>query len=746
LGGGPTGEVYRAKVYGIAGMDRDFAVKRFHPSFVTGSAAAAEIAVAAQLYGSLDHPKIAKLQELGTSGDSTFTAVEFVPGVDLAQLIDHGQLPLGAAARLVVQICRAVGYAHSRGIRHLGLAPTNVICSERGEIKVTDFGFLLPRLPKRPAEDTSLQSRLCYLAPEQLEGKKCTQATDVYQLGTMAFELMVGRKPYAGRSGVALAHQILSGVAPASGLPRPYQKLLQRALARSPFVRFPDAGAMADAIEAALRASPADGTLEDVGNAVSEREVFLASTRESQASGALSFPIPSPPKETQPDASSIVTPPAAKGREGSSLARLKLKKKPVVVGTNADNDQTKDTEINFAKDTVDVELTSNGDSERDTVPTMETPEEQQTDTEETAPGGAPVHTPPPPTPAAARRKSGSLAAAVPEASPTANIDYADLMEIDEDEMVEMAPDELQVAATKEMPKLGIANLLAGGDGPVTEKDAASPAANFPPPLDELIVTPPPLDGEGKAGGLSPFIKYPIMAVAVLGMAFLTFSLLASDDAKDREEAVVSADTKDAAPSVPVTDAKMVTKVVPPPLTPDSSDAASIEIPVPLTTEDAAVLEVVDAATAPVVPTVTPGDGDLKVGSQPPGAKVYLDGSLVGTTPVQLESTADKHRLALVLPGYGLYTGEIDGKGFFNIDLSEVTPTDGPAGIKVRCKQTNRYYVFVDGKASGQLCPTERIGVFKGKHVVEIYDPVTDTRREFNVNVEDTRLSVRVRVD
>jgi hypothetical protein len=55
-------------------------------------------------------------------------------------------------------------------------------------------------------------------------------------------------------------------------------------------------------------------------------------------------------------------------------------------------------------------------------------------------------------------------------------------------------------------------------------------------------------------------------------------------------------------------------------------------------------------------------------------------------------------------------------------------------------------VFVDGKPVGQLCPSERIGVSKGAHVVEIYDPITDSRREFNVEVVDTRLSLRVRVD
>jgi hypothetical protein len=493
-----------------------------------------------------------------------------------------------------------------------------------------------------------------------------------------------------------------------------------------------------------------------------------------------------------------VTPPKGPKREGSSLARLKLKKKPVVIGTKDESEQSDDTEINFATDTVDEDWTSPGESERDTVPTMETPkmsgdgktgdvsglllgpagtdpatarrsqfiggDPRQADIEETLPGtpppvrtpappvrtpAPPVRTPPPPTP-------GSVAAQPkgPEVAEADGLDAADLIEVDAEEMIELSPDELSPdelnVATTEMSKVDVVALLGS-----TEKDeapdappaVANPVANFPPPVNELIVTPPPLDGASKAG-LPAAVKYPVMAAVVIGFAYLTFSLLASDDGK-KVKGVATAGAKDAAPSEPMSDAKAVTKVVPVTPVVPPGDAASTETPVQPTipeTGDAAVEEVVDASTDPVVPTVPTGNGDLKVGSQPAGAKVYLDGSLVGTTPVALESTADKHRLALVLPGYGLYTGEIDGKGFFNIDLTEVTPSDGPAGIKVRCKKTERYYVFVDDKATGQLCPTERIGVFKGKHVVEVYDPVTDTRREFNVDVVDTRLSVRVRVD
>ncbi|HTM21604.1 MAG TPA: hypothetical protein VL172_13880, partial [Kofleriaceae bacterium] len=87
LGGGPTGEVYRAKVYGVAGFERQFAVKRFHPELVRDPDLAARIAAAARLYGSLEHPRIARLHEYGVAGGDTFTATELVEGIDLSRLV-----------------------------------------------------------------------------------------------------------------------------------------------------------------------------------------------------------------------------------------------------------------------------------------------------------------------------------------------------------------------------------------------------------------------------------------------------------------------------------------------------------------------------------------------------------------------------------------------------------------------------------------------------------------------------------
>lgn len=142
---------------------------------------------------------------------------------------------------------------------------------------------------------------------------------------------------------------------------------------------------------------------------------------------------------------------------------------------------------------------------------------------------------------------------------------------------------------------------------------------------------------------------------------------------------------------------------------------------------------------------TPAD-KLVIRSEPERAKVYLDGSLQGKTPLTLDATPDQHGLAVVLPGHRLFTAEIAGHGTVDIKLEEVAPPGGEGGIKIRCRKKNRYYVFLDGKDSGQLCPTERIGVDPGEHVIEIYDPETESRQQFPLNVDQTRRSVRLRVD
>jgi hypothetical protein len=213
------------------------------------------------------------------------------------------------------------------------------------------------------------------------------------------------------------------------------------------------------------------------------------------------------------------------------------------------------------------------------------------------------------------------------------------------------------------------------------------------------------------------------------------------------------------------DAALVVAQVPPPappttpapLTPPAPADAATAKPVATVVIDAAAIVAavvpVDAVVAPVptpppptVAPVAPSDA-LEIASTPAGARVFLDGADQGVTPVKLPGSADHHTLALLLAGHELYTAQVDGHGKLQLELKSVTPHGGPAGIKViTCKDKERYYVFVDGAPTGMTCPTERIHTELGTHTVEVYDVVSESRQKWDINITDTRLSYRVRVE
>ena len=261
----------------------------------------------------------------------------------------------------------------------------------------------------------------------------------------------------------------------------------------------------------------------------------------------------------------------------------------------------------------------------------------------------------------------------------------------------------------------------------------------PPPFQQPPFQQPPFQppmARASGGGGRTALKILLVVILLGGMAaggyFGYMALVVGDEDDSGQSTSATAPTtpdpaagkQPAVPAAAATDAG-ATASPPTPPTPSASDAGP---------------------TAPTAPP-TPGDAtDLSISSTPPDAKVYLDGAPVGKTPLRLDGSGDRHKLALILPGYKLHTAEIEGKGAVQVDLQEVTPSSGPAGIKVKCKAKNRYYVIVDGVDTGQTCPTERIGSVLGEHNVEVYDPETDSRKSFPINIEQTRLSHRVKVD
>ncbi|HSK04067.1 MAG TPA: serine/threonine-protein kinase, partial [Kofleriaceae bacterium] len=318
IGVGPSGTVSRAKVFGVAGFERQFAIKRFHPDITSTAMLAQALSAAARAYGSLEHPRIARMSEFGVAQGTTFTAVEYIAGLDALRLIAEvkmagSTLAPGGALALVSQAARAVGYAHGRGLTHLGLAPTNVMITAEGDIKITDFGILAATLPPRAVEVPRLLNRIPYLAPEQLANEATSAATDVFALGVLAYELVTGHRTFRGETPQQIAQSVMAGPPIEPPLPRPIVRVLQRCLARSPFERFPDARALADALDAALRVAPVPGTRKDIGAQVKQTMERIAALHEGEMSGVLALNINTGPIRV-PIPAAEPPPPVALGR------------------------------------------------------------------------------------------------------------------------------------------------------------------------------------------------------------------------------------------------------------------------------------------------------------------------------------------------------------------------------------------------------------------------------------------------
>jgi hypothetical protein len=241
------------------------------------------------------------------------------------------------------------------------------------------------------------------------------------------------------------------------------------------------------------------------------------------------------------------------------------------------------------------------------------------------------------------------------------------------------------------------------------------------------------------------------AVAMIDAAPMAAVTLDAAPALDAAEAIAAAGAIEAIDAAEASDVELDAALALDALALDARtvDAASA---VPL---DAAARPPVDAApprppidAASATPIIDePATGDkLVIDLQPHGARVFVDGKEVGKSPVSLAAGGGRREVAAFAPGRRLYTATIDGSGRHQATLAAAPSWGGAGGIKVRCKTARRYYVFVDGKDTGQLCPTERIGLKMGKHTVEIYDPITRSRRSFPADVVDTGHSLKVDVD
>ena len=246
IGRGGMATVFRAR---DLRHDRLVAVKIMHPELALALGRERflrEIRVAA----GLQHPNIVAVHDSGEANGVLYYVMPFIAGQTLRHRLERERrLSVDDALRITGEIADALGYAHARGIVHRDVKPENVLLADTGHAMVADFGIAraaqLAREDRLTATGTSLGTP-AYMAPEQALAEQTDARADVWALGCMLFEMLTGDPPF-GRDQRQVLSRSLTEAAPSLRKARPdvphhVNRAVQRALARSPDERFPDAG------------------------------------------------------------------------------------------------------------------------------------------------------------------------------------------------------------------------------------------------------------------------------------------------------------------------------------------------------------------------------------------------------------------------------------------------------------------------------------------------------------------------
>lgn len=264
-------------------LERAVAVKMLRQQFAADPTFVARFEREARVAASVSHPNVVDVYDFGPYRDTFFIAMQFVPGPTLKQALDErGRFSPTEAVRAASQILDGLAAIHAAGIVHRDIKPQNVLLGRDDMARVTDFG--VAHYPLRGGLTThgTTVGTASYMAPEQARGSALSEATDLYAVGVVLFELLTGRLPFEADNPMAvmLAHlqrpaPTLREVAPDAEVPAGVAAEVARALAKNPAERQPSATDMAAALRAGLvgGASSATATIETVvPPAASDRE------------------------------------------------------------------------------------------------------------------------------------------------------------------------------------------------------------------------------------------------------------------------------------------------------------------------------------------------------------------------------------------------------------------------------------------------------------------------------------------
>ncbi|MES1206534.1 MAG: protein kinase, partial [Pseudomonadota bacterium] len=268
---GGTAEIFLATQHGAHGFEKTVVLKRIFPAFYADPQFRNMLVDEAHIAMTLNHSNIVQVLDLGEADGQYVLAMDLVDGWTLDAVLRRARalntgLPPALALYLTAEVCRALAYAHAKsgaddkplGIVHRDISPHNVLLSEQGEVKLTDFGIAKARNRRESSLGNIIKGKIAYMSPEQASGAPIDSRSDLFSVGTMLYVMACLSYPFDAPTDLEMLLLVKSGegVPPETarpGLNPEIYRVLHRAMAKAPADRYQRAEDMLVDVETVMR-------------------------------------------------------------------------------------------------------------------------------------------------------------------------------------------------------------------------------------------------------------------------------------------------------------------------------------------------------------------------------------------------------------------------------------------------------------------------------------------------------------